>query len=121
MLYIKSNYEDRIYMNKRLKLFESLLVLVASACIALVAFPQDAEAVSYTHLDVYKRQGRGRELGHGVEQVGQELLALVRNDNDGELIDGSGKGGSHEREYPFAWAAYPPCGINNVSHGTRLL
>ena len=71
MLYIKSNYEDRIYMNKRLK-------------------------------DVYKRQ-------------------LVRNDNDGELIDGSGKGGSHEREYPFAWAAYPPCGINNVSHGTRLL
>ena len=44
MLYIKSNYEDRIYMNKRLKLFESLLVLVAFACIALVAFPQDAEA-----------------------------------------------------------------------------
>ena len=63
----------------------------------------------------------GRELGHGVEQVCQEFLTLVRDDDDGELIDGSGKGGSHEREYPFAWTAFWPCGINNVSHGTQLL
>lgn len=69
-------------------------------------------------VDDHDTPRRCRELGHGVEQVGQELLALVRNDNDGELIDGSGKGGSHEREYPFAWAAFRPCGINNVSHGT---
>ena len=37
------------------------------------------------------RQGRCRELGHGVEQVGQEFLALVRNDDDGELVDGAGR------------------------------
>ena len=72
-------------------------------------------------IDDHDAPGRGRELGHRVEQVGQELLALVRNDDDGELVDGGGEGGSHEREYPFAWAAYRPCGINNVSHRTRLL
>ena len=31
-------------MNKRLKLFESLLFMVAFACVSLIAFPQDAEA-----------------------------------------------------------------------------
>ena len=72
-------------------------------------------------IDNHDAPGRCRELGHRVEQVGQEFLALVRNDDDGELIDGGGKGGSHEREYPFAWAVNRPCGINNVSHGTRLL
>lgn len=43
-------------------------------------------------IDDHDAPGRCRELGHGVEQVGQEFLALVRNDDDGELIDGSGKG-----------------------------
>ena len=43
-------------------------------------------------IDNHDAPGRCRELGHGVEQVGQEFLALVRNDNDGELIDGGGKG-----------------------------
>ena len=43
-------------------------------------------------IDDHDTPRRGRELGHGVEQVGQEFLALVRNDDDGELIDGSGKG-----------------------------
>ena len=60
----------------------------------------------------------GCELGHGVEQIGQEFLALIGDEDDGKLVDGSGKGGSHEREYPFAWAAFRPCGINNVSHWT---
>ena len=72
-------------------------------------------------IDNHDAPRRSRELGHGVEQVCQELLTLVRDDDDGELIDGSGKGGSHEREYPFAWTAFWPCGINNVSHGTQLL
>ena len=43
-------------------------------------------------IDDHDAPGRCRKLGHGVEQVGQEFLALVRNDDNGELIDGSGKG-----------------------------
>ena len=43
-------------------------------------------------IDNHDAPRRGRELGHGVEQVGQEFLALVRNDDDGELVDGGGKG-----------------------------
>ena len=69
-------------------------------------------------IDDHNAPGHGRELGHRVEQVGQELLALIGDDNDGKLVDGGGKGGSHEREYPFAWAVHRPCGINNVSHWT---
>ena len=43
-------------------------------------------------IDNHDAPGRCRELGHGVEQICQEFLALVRNDDDGELVDGSGKG-----------------------------
>ena len=43
-------------------------------------------------IDNHDAPGRCRELGHGVEQVGQKFLALVRNDDDGELVDGGGKG-----------------------------
>ena len=103
----------------------------AALCIGLIGVdaPQGGEALvecgahglglaRILVIDNHNAPGRGRELGHRVEQVGQELLALIGDDNDGKLVDGGGKGGSHEREYPFAWAAFRPCGINNVSHGT---
>ena len=103
----------------------------AALCIGLIGVdaPQGGEALvecgahglglaRILVIDNHNAPGRGRELGHRVEQVGQELLALIGDDNDGKLVDGGGKGGSHEREYPFAWAAFRPCGINNVSHWT---
>ena len=46
-------------------------------------------------VDDHDAPRRCRELGHGVEQVGQKLLALIGDDDDGKLVDGSGKGGSH--------------------------
>ena len=59
----------------------------------------------------------GRELCDRVEKVCEEFLTLVRHHHDGQFIDGGGKAGSHEREYPFAWAAYRPCVINIVAQG----
>ena len=46
-------------------------------------------------VDDHDAPRRCREFGHGVEQVGQKLLAFIGDDNDGELVDGSGEGGSH--------------------------
>ena len=43
-------------------------------------------------IDNHDAPGRGSELGHRVEQVGQEFLALIGDDNDGEFVDGSGEG-----------------------------
>lgn len=77
----------------------------AALCIGLIGVdsPQASEALvefgahgfglaRILVIDDHDAPRRDRELGHGVEQVGQELLALVRNDNDGELIDGGGEG-----------------------------
>ena len=41
----------------------------------------DAISVSYTHLDVYKRQGRHRLRGRIKEKTKEELLLVQRDDS----------------------------------------
>ena len=43
-------------------------------------------------IDDHDAPRRCCELGHRVEQIGQEFLALIGDHDDGELVDGGGKG-----------------------------
>ena len=65
-------------------------------------------------VDDHDAPRRGRELGHRVEQVGQELLALVRDNDDCELVDGGGKGGRHGAKYPFTRGRHAPHGSYRI-------
>ena len=65
-------------------------------------------------IDDHDAPRRSRELGYRVEQVGQELLALVRDNDDCELVDGGGKGGRHGAIYPFTRGRHAPHGSYRI-------
>ena len=96
-------------MNKRLKLFESLLVLVAFACISLVAFPQDAEAARSLIANSW-RYDNGQSISESLssDDDGIALLSLdtLPNGATAQGIDVS------EHQGRIDWEAVKASGID---------
>ena len=96
-------------MNKRLKLFESLLVLVAFASISLVAFPQDAEAARSLIANSW-RYDNGQSISESLssDDDGIALLSLdtLPNGATAQGIDVS------EHQGRIDWEAVKASGID---------
>ena len=96
-------------MNKRLKLFESLLVLVPFACICLLAFPRDADAARSLIANSW-RYDNGQSISESLssDDEGISLLSLdaLPNGATAQGIDVS------EHQGRIDWEAVKASGID---------
>ena len=96
-------------MNKRLKLYESLLVLVAFACISLIVFPRDAEAARSLIANSW-RYDNGQSISESLSSndEGISLLSLdtLPNGATAQGIDVS------EHQGRIDWEAVKASGID---------